>query len=185
MKGEPPSPQLAGEIVVSHPLSSGAEHKYLESWNRYGTVLALGATVGNLNFHMFRNPATSGIIAVFEHTTVRSAAAGSGFNFRMRKQTTDGSSVTSGLTRLDARIGSQGSGLILSTGINITVGTFDIFFTIANTNAGQDYPLIITDMQEVTLLPGDAFIIDNQSANASTLTNHMWRERALEDSEKF
>lgn len=184
IKGEPPSPQLAGEIVPVHIIESGPENRYPEGWNRYGIILTLGGTVGNFNFHEFRNPTGSGVVAVFEHTTVRSAASGAGFNFRVGKQTTDGSSLNTNIARLDGRSLTGGSSLSVSTGVGLAT-TALIFFVINNDVAAHDYPLILTVNQEITVLPGDAFMIDCQSTNASTATSHIWRERPLEDSEKI
>ena len=67
MKGEPPAPQLSGEMVPVFPLFWGAENRYLEGWQRFGfLILPNAAGVGNVNAYRLRNPAKSGVVAVVD-----------------------------------------------------------------------------------------------------------------------
>src|SRR5437879_1331505 len=73
MKGEPPAPQLAGEISPNFQLFSGVENRYLEAWDRFAAGVNVAPVAGNLSGIRLRNPAGSNIVAVLERVTFNEA----------------------------------------------------------------------------------------------------------------
>src|SRR5215469_96 len=66
MKGEPPAPQLASEIVPGLSLFSGVEERYLQGWNRNAVPdFVTGGAAQQAGIRL-RNPKTSGVVAVLE-----------------------------------------------------------------------------------------------------------------------
>jgi hypothetical protein len=49
----------------------------------------------------------------------------------------------------------------------------------------QSFDLVTTDIQEIPLLPGDSFTLATVTVNVSLTGTIVWRERALEESERF
>lgn len=190
IKASAPTPQLATEIIPVLSMFWGAENRYLESWNRFATFQTAAAVAAQFSFLKFRNPVGSGIIAVFEKmfcfnanaAAVEMALSGPAL---ATSGAADGSALAAGsILRLDPR-GNPSTNLILTNGAN---GTGSNMFSIwaatlaANTGFGE---VIVTDIQEITLLPGDAMFIASLAANTILSAGATWRERALEDSEKF
>lgn len=185
IKGPVPVATLAPEIMPVHGLFSGAEHRYLEGWGRFAISTPIGGTVGNVNGIRFRNPLTSGVVAVFEKLLLINQSAGAeSWNISFGASGTDLASIgiiTS--TRLDPR-GNPQPGLIFSftaaaaiTGLTNVLGPL----TVA---ANAQFEFIVTDIQEISLLPGDALQAATLTVNAGTAVILIWRERPLEDSEK-
>src|SRR5260370_32873282 len=74
MKGGVVAPQLASEISAAFPLFSGVENRYLESWNRFTSVVNQVALAGTPAQWQLRNT-TSNVIAVIEKLTISSSTA--------------------------------------------------------------------------------------------------------------
>src|SRR5258708_34587991 len=83
IKGGPPARQLASEIVFQHPILSGRENRYLESWNLFWATFGFGPSVANNNGCQLRNPAGSNVIAVMEEMDVFDSAAGQFFSISL------------------------------------------------------------------------------------------------------
>lgn len=190
MKGPNPTKQLAGEVAPALPLFSGAENRFLETWNRWGGIGDIGPTAANQSGIRLRNPSTSNIIAVIE-------------KFTFSGNTTDSYSVQQGATaadlatlqglqgnRLDSRTGVPNQGtasptLVLSFQASapaVPALAFTLWkgLLLANTN----YDLIADENQELTLLPGDAIQVFANTVNERALAAFVWRERFLEESER-
>src|SRR5689334_14381216 len=74
IKGDAPVPQLAGDIQLSMPLYSGAENRYLESWDRYGVGVLVAAQVGINSGARLRNPLGANLVIVVERIVVSEPA---------------------------------------------------------------------------------------------------------------
>src|SRR5205085_6072826 len=74
MKGEPPAPQLAGEIVPSINLFHGTEDRFLEGWQIFAVTSDFTPGVGVFNKFRIRNPVNSGVVAVICSLKVGSTA---------------------------------------------------------------------------------------------------------------
>src|SRR5258708_15624953 len=70
IKGSPPARQLASEIVFKHPIFSGQENRYLESWDLFGVGITVGAIAGQSSGLRLRNPSASNVIAVLTKAVV-------------------------------------------------------------------------------------------------------------------
>jgi|SRR5882672_1724468 len=184
IKGSPPVRQLGGEIMPVHIVQSGAEHRYLESWQRYCVAFDVAAVAANQSGWRLRNPTTSNVIAVFEKILLAATALDSYF-LRIGLTSVD---LANPSTLTNARLDNRGtqSPTLVGTQQNtaVTVPTFGGIimepFIAANTNID----LIATDIQEFPMLPGDALQMSCNQVNERLITTVMWRERALEESEK-
>src|SRR5260370_38399849 len=74
MKGGVVAPQLASEISAAFPLFSGVENRYLESWNRFTSVVNQVALAGTPAQCQLRNT-TSNVIAVIDKLPTPSGTA--------------------------------------------------------------------------------------------------------------
>src|SRR6266481_7869116 len=75
IKGSPPARQLASEIVFQHPIFSGQENRYLESWDRFGIGLSVGPIAAQQSGVRLTNPSSSNVILVVEKITVAQGSA--------------------------------------------------------------------------------------------------------------
>ncbi len=191
MKGEPPAPQLSSEIMPVHAFHSGAENRYLESWNRYGAVGSLASVLNQTTAFRLRNPPTSNTIAVLEKIVLNDTTVAQLFNFAIGPTIVDLLSGNFGSVRLDARMGSPlafNSVLIPTFATNAPAlpGSL-ILFQQYTVQVAVDRETILTENQELTLLPGDALDIREQSVpgGEGLRVNFLWRERQIEESERF
>lgn len=187
IKGPSPTPSLASEIIPVFPFYWGVENRYLEQWNRFGIALQVGAVAAQNSAVEFRNPAGSNIIAVVEKISFTNQNSGSVTYFTsLGSVTTDFSSPQNAfLTRFDARSGpaaSLRSNVIVSQQNNATL--FGLTFSQVSLATLGNYDLILTDNQEITVLPGDALLV-NTGVNLQLNMMFLWRERLLEESERF
>jgi len=189
MKGEPPAPQLSSEIMPVHPFFSGAENRYIESWSRYGLFASLGSVAAQFSAFRLRNPSNN-VLAVLERLTLGDSVANS-IELRIGLTTVDLLSGSFQGVRLDARqaVSAQGnSTTILTVATNApSPPTSLIQFGRVQLQANLERELILFEDQELTLLPGDA--IDLRELNtpgAELITIQLlWRERQIEESERF
>ena len=184
MKGGPPAPQLAGEVVPIVSFLSGAENRNLEGCNRFGILVSLAAPgVGNFNLARLRNPAGSGLVAIIEKILFSNTNAGA-VNFQVGYGLGPGSDVTTlaGLvnTGLDAR-GSPQPTCHLSTSQVAASALVQIGLEALSSNQNADF--IFDSIHELTVLPGTVYDFWANTANTILNVSLIWRERALEDSE--
>jgi hypothetical protein len=183
MKGEAPAPQLASEITTNFQFNQmGADFRYLEGWERFWNFSLVGPSVGNNNGVQLRNPIGSNTIVVLEKISFFQSAA----DFLNVTVTHAGGPQTdltnnSASDRIDTR------GRVTST---LVVSTFSPAALLAigvqrysNNAANLEVQEILTDNQEVSMLPGDLMRFTSIGLNLTTVMNFIWRERALEDSE--
>jgi hypothetical protein len=187
-KGPSPRVAMGGEIVPVLPLWSGIENRYLESWNTFGFVIALAASAGNQNAFMLRNPVGSHVVAVIYKLKLSTTTAAA-----MTYITSFGASAASlgtsqpmANSRFDPR-GSPSPAMLFST--TQAAAPADLANIIDRTQLGiaagvlPNFDVIVTDSQEIPLLPGDAIQSRTGNANVESEFAIFWRERVLEDSE--
>jgi len=185
IKGGPPVPTLASEVMPTHPLFNGRENRYLEGWNTFALTRGQVAVGGITPVVRLRNPVGSNIIAIFERLLV--------LNFNttsapiLRSGTTNNDLPTVFVVsskRLDPR-GSQDSQLITSENSGAGGALLQARMT-GNMGQLSFFDFIVTDIGEIPLLPGDAIEIDQGGVGAGggTTMSFLWRERFLEDSER-
>ena len=172
MKGGPPAPQLAGEVMPVVFFYSGIESRNLESWQRFGALVNLGAPgVGNFNLARLRNPAGSGMVGAVQTVQV-------GYGLGPGSDVTTLAALVN--TGLDAR-GAPQPNAHLSTSQVAASALPQIF--LANLAVSGSVDVIQYENQELTLLPGTVYDFWSNSANTGFDVSLFWRERALEDSE--
>jgi hypothetical protein len=185
MKGKGFPIALSSEIAANLNIFSGAENRYLDSWDLFASGFAVGAGgAGNFSKWRIRNPVGSGVVAVFQRICVSEALADTPRLSWGRAIITDLSTNPGfGVNSWDGR-GKPTSSLTISTENNtvtqdIPGGTPILLFLTNNTFAD-----FLLNGVEMPLLPGSALQISTNVANQAANANFMWRERALEDSEK-
>ncbi len=184
MKGEVPAPQLSSEVQPGVLFGDVVEHRYIESYNRYGNANAPTGIAGQVPAAQIRNPDGSNVVAVIESLTLSTSVAdlvqmeiASGLGALATVQTS---------VRLDARQQvAQGNLVVSSTtsgnGLIAAASIFRLIQTLAN---GASQELILTENQELTLLPGDGIRWAMQVVAATMRSTLVWRERFLEESER-
>jgi hypothetical protein len=181
MKGGPPAPQLASEISPALPFFSGAENRYLEGWETFASLASVPAPGAGLQAgHRLRNPTGSNVVAVFIKIQVGGPLADSPVltHGRTVNDLPTGGSLTT--TNFDPR-GRPQPTLIFSQGSiagQLLTNAQQAFFT-ANTQVD----FLVTDIQELPLLPGDAMMVQSSVLNQALTSCMWWRERSLEESE--
>jgi len=179
MKGPASMNQLAGELITVFNLFYGTENRFLEGWDRYAAENEQTAGAGSTAFVRIRNPAGSGVVAVIEKCELNISTQDV-VTFQVGAVTVDLANVLTNVRQaLDGRntrvnptcINSSTTG---ATALN-TLGKYTVPVT------GKD--LILTDNQELPLLPGDAIQFQNSSVSLTLRANLIWRERMMEESE--
>lgn len=186
IKGSTPVPVLASELTPSYAILSGAEDRFVQGWDRFGFNLFTAGVAGQIVAIMIRNPKTSGAVAVFEKIKWQCQNAGDQSVLSSGAQASDLGTIITPSTNFnfDNR-GRTGSALIVSRAQAAAIAdlntTRDVDVGLANTN----YDKIGTDIQEIPLLPGDAIQLRGVTLANSFQATFWWRERPIEDSEKF
>jgi hypothetical protein len=186
MKGGPVAAQLASEVQPTFPFFSGAENRYLESWNLFWTVNALGPSVGNNNAMQLRNPAGSNVIAIIEQLRFQDSLANQVYTVSLIR------APQADLTNISVVTGRDSRGVpSVAGGATMVVSTFAGIASFATVvqqygsgTANTDVDSIFTQNQEWLVLPGDTYRITTSVVNSTTRLNLKWRERFLEDSER-
>jgi hypothetical protein len=181
LKGGPPSPQLASEITSGFVLFNGVENRNLEGWDKFGGSFQQPAVGAQNSCARIRNPAASNIIAVIEKILVTSSLADTNLLFEQGPITTDLVAAVFTFSRWDAR-GRPNASAVISGGNNVGgLGSTKLEAALApNTN----YEPIVTDNQEMPLLPGDAIQVRTTAVNTLLQFSIWWRERFLEEGER-
>lgn len=190
LKGGPPAPQLASEIGVTFNLFGGAENRYLEDWDRFAVVLspaAQGAATPAAT--RLRNPLGSGVIVVIEKITVNNnSAVADAYEMSMAGPPVviaDLAAVSATQGRFDSRFGPQSTrtAIVPSQGTAVSLGTNLLTVALPATTGTID--VISFEDQEIPLLPGNAVQVREIVGNQPMICSYWWRQRALEDSERF
>jgi len=179
MKGPASMNQLAGELITVFNLFYGTENRYLESWDRYAVENEQTAGAGNTAFLRIRNPTNSGVVAVIEKCELNMSTQDV-VTWQIGTATADLASVVANVrNNLDFRNQRLNPALINSSTTGATALNVIGKYTVAVT--GKD--LILTDNQELPLLPGDAIQFQNTAVALTLRANLIWRERVMEESE--
>jgi hypothetical protein len=185
MKGPASLVTLNDELHFSTPMFHGAENRYLESWERFGVIIDQAGVVGNNTGVRIRNVAGSNIIAVIEKLYVQNINAADNIvslAINPAVAVNLGALVPTQNRRFDAR-GRSNTSLILSQDSNYgAVLATTIAALQIPANRGAEF--ITLDIQELPLLPGDAWDVRSNNSNSEIQVTAWWRERFLEDSER-
>lgn len=195
VKGSVPTKQVSGEVSIAHPLFSGVENRFIESWERFGISFNVAAAAANTSCVRVRNPAGSNVIIVLERICF-SVDTQQTMNITFGKDSTDLATVAGlGNTNLDVRgqPGPTGAGgrigptLVMSRQ-NTTVGAPALATSsqLESLNIAANTPreVVLYDDLQIPLSPGGALQIANGTVNTNLATSWIWRERGLEESER-
>jgi hypothetical protein len=174
--------EVSGEIMPIFTLFFGTENRYLEGWDRYADRFLVPPVAAKFGAVRIRNAAGSGAIIVVEKMIVENVVA--------HEYLLQGGPSTADLTTvlvlanqaLDLRSKPQPSA-ILSTD-NLAAVPSSTLFMGGSVQANGQSDLILTDNQELPILPGGFLEIIHTTANGTLACSFWWRERALEDSEQ-
>lgn len=181
MKGRAALNTLSPELSAHLPLFHGAENRYLEAWDRFGVGL-LAAPIAAVNGGaQLRNPTGSNVIAVVEKVGVAESLADTGLFLSIGALTAD--LTTQIVQPFDSR-GRTAATCIASSGTNIANLGAGTGIVQTKTVAGTPIDLIVTDIQEIPLLPGQGLRVASTVQNVNINVSFWWRERFLEDSER-
>jgi len=186
MKGSPPSPQVASDIQPSLAIMEGVENRYLQSWERFANVQIMAATAANNAAVRMRNPAASNVVAVLEKLLVVNANALS-VQPQLEQAVVDPGDLTTlvgSSPAVDSRQRPK-STCILSQQSAVSAPALGFTFSrVFLTQTITTYDFILDADQELTLLPGTAIQVRDFVVNTAVQVAWLWRERALEESER-
>lgn len=195
MKGPQAAKQLAGEVAPTINLFSGVENRYLEGWHRYGFTQSFSPSAANFNLLRLRVPGTTfpsqtqgNVVVVIEKVFVSNNSAGSdSYGLSHGAVGVDLANILAlPISRFDPRQGATiAPAAILSQNqqnAGAGLGQNIQLFSLA-TNANLD--VVLFEDQEIPVLPGDGIHIQNGTVNVSSQISLWWRERVLEESERF
>jgi len=189
IKGSPPARQLASEIVFQHPIFHGTENRYLESWGRFAIAAnAAAGGAGNRSAAMIRNPPGSNVVAVLERITATSTGGADSPNLDF--VINSGSGLTNGATVITVNSALDNRGPVATPTCAVSVSlnagaTLGLVIALGVFPALGFYDFITTDINEMPLLPGSAYIVYPNTLNLGAIVNFQWRERFLEPAERF
>lgn len=186
IKGGPPSPQVSGDFQPIIPIFSGVENRYLGAWNRYGGLQTVPAVAVNSGGAQIRNPAGSNVIAVVERLYVGGVTAQANFDLTQNPPNPgDLGSAGPAVRAFDARASNVSSVCIVSSANTPSVGDLNNLIMRLQITVNSVVDFLISDNDELPLLPGDIYRVACQSANTGLTCGFLWRERFLEESERI
>lgn len=190
MKGGPPAPQLASEIAATFALFHGQENRILEAWNIFGVAANVAAAAGFTSGVRLRNPVGSNVIAVVTALRISETQADAPFSANGGATADLATVLGTANANFDSRLGpptATSSVCILSrqnTAAAVPALTNQNTFDALRVQANVPRDLIFFEDQEITILPGSAIQIIAGAVNFDLEVAIMFRERALEDSER-
>jgi len=187
MKSAPAAPAaaLGSEIIPAIQMYYANECRVLEGWQRFAAAFSAAAGgAGNMTIIQVLNPAGSKTVVVFEKALFSNNNAATTFCLVTYGITGIGIGGGSGQSNvgLDNR-GIPSSTLLATSKNNTAAGQNGIAILKAPLLANTNLELIVTDDQELTLLPGSFYQFGTNTLNQSVDITVTWRERPLEDSE--
>lgn len=191
IKGPTSLVAVSADLRFIHPISSGIENQYLQGWDHFGLATFVGAAgAGNLSLFELRNPPGSGIVGVVTRAFGgESIATNTAFGLNTQLQLARG--ATTDQNTLLSPIGWDQRGrpaptLITSSNTAAVTGVGGIHQILGQASAPA---FALTELMapglEIPVLPGTAVYIQSGNVNVALEAMFWWRERPLEDSEKF
>ena len=183
IKGPTSLVAMSSDLTFIHQVQSGSETRYLEGWDLFSATRNVAAVAAQLSLLQLRNPVGSGIVGVLTLAQAQGGAAdGLAIYLSRSGVTTDLAGGIIATQGWDAR-GRPGATIIASFGnAAAPAGSFIQVFTnlfLANTTSSTPWGY------EIPITPGVALTLASNSFNVSDFFVANWRERPLEDSEKF
>ena len=179
LKGPPPAPALATEIMPVIAFSLDVSDFFNYGWDIYAQPAQQPGGVGVTSNVRLRNPAGSNVVAeVFRWDFFVSVAD----QVSLEKQAINTDLTTLLVTQsLDPR-GRVNSTLQASRGNGPATLANGLLQGVGLINTYQ--PLILYSLQAFPILPGDAYQLRTIGFNETLTVNLQWRERYLEETER-
>jgi hypothetical protein len=168
------------ELMMVLPIFSGVEDRYLQGWGRYALETVTAAVAAVQSGSQVRNPVGSNLVVVIEKLTLQTVTAG-GFVISQAASTVDLPSSGTGF-RQDSRNNPNSSALFSQSTAAGTTSLANVILRM-NSAANLAFDVIITQGQELLIMPGDTVRWVNNTPNEALLASLIWRERSLESSE--
>lgn len=186
IKGPPPLSTVSADLVFMHPFFAGDENRYLQGWDQYAAAVSVTGLAANQSAFQLRNPLGSNVIAVVTRALFSEGAADFANLITVRGATTDQLTATTAIQSFDGR-GRKSCTMIASynpgQAFTSPGGSQNVAFNqLSQTN-------VVLEMMrfgdEITLVPGDAILARSNSNAVTAQIGFWWRERYLEDAERF
>lgn len=185
MKGQVAVPTVAGDVGMTMSFNSGAENRYLESWDIFGFTFNVTAFAGNFGIAELRNPASSNVVAVI----VSARASGVAID---NPNLVVNRNATASQTNLRVAFGLDPRGRPSSTCVpsdsagvaTVVIGGTQQTIMGASQPAQWTHEFLLDQSKEIPLLPGSAIWIQSGIVNQTISASFLWRERFLEESER-
>lgn len=203
IKGGAATKQLGSEILPTFPLFWGAEARYLESWQLFGLTVDVVAAAANTSAFQLANPgfANAGSALLVPKSNVIAVIVG----INIVNYTGGAITIYTEFGRITASIGNLAGTPDLRSGVvgfdnrgntspmcipsitNVSGGIGSLSNTpiIAVLGTNSMFEIIQHEGREIPLLPGDYIRMHNTVLNSPCTLSIMWRERYLEDQERF
>lgn len=183
IKGHTPTPVLSSEIQAALAIFSGAENRFLEEWDRFGVSTSQSSVAASLAGVRIRNPKGSGVIAVIEKIASYSTTGVEQPSLQQGAVITDLTTILAPTrANFDPRGRNNPTCIVSSASPAAALATTKANMSLTSSSFGD---FIVTDIDELPLLPGDAYQVVATVVNQNLNVTWWWRERSLEDSELF
>jgi hypothetical protein len=186
LKGRDGTPTLGADVLMQMSFQSGIENRYLEGWDVCGRSNAVVATAAQFSVIQLSNPAGSGVVGVCTRWLTSTITADVQAQLILIRNFTSQQPNPRTNSTWDLRGRPVGS--LVFTDSNGAApngpGGTATPIVVINLPANSNVELIPAPL-EVPLLPGTALEYSTGAANEAVACAVWWRERALEDSEKF
>lgn len=163
-----------------------AELRFITQWDRFFYSVRFAAVAAQTVAFQLRNPGVSNVVAVIESMKIQNAAAASTVVLHQQAISADCANPASNFqsfdgrtTRLTSMVGSSAQSAAPNSGV-YTKGPMSLDMA-----ANQYVELIQTVDQEFPLTPGQGIEFEQLTANAGITFALWWRERFLEEGERF
>jgi hypothetical protein len=190
MKGPPPAPQLSSELMPILYFFQGIEERFLHGWNVFASGAIVAAVAAQNTAWQIRNPASSGVVAVIGGLSVFTSVADPALGITQNTGAADlGTAIAARCLDNRSAVPSAGSTTTLGAACRISstnnIASSGGFVHFTSTGVNVEQGLISDEDGQLLLLPGDSLQFLTSVTNVKLAVNIRWRERVLEDSEKF
>ncbi len=178
IKGPAALESLMPELGLTLSIFSGAENRYLESWDRFGLAASIGAQgVGNNSILQIVNPVGSNVVAIVEAADAMQPGAA---NIDVQMTLNSAAQSALGIAETPKPLDTRGR----TSSTTVWSGGNAVAITAIRELIGTNMQFIQYEDQQIALLPGSTFRLQTVSTNVAAIFSVILRERFLEESER-
>lgn len=186
IKGNVPTPQLAGELAPVLPFHVFPTDFLHQGWDYYGFTFGQAALAAANSAIRLRNPSGSNVLALILKMFFGNTTSGGPQNYQIDYTNPDGGNLATvvpfSVLNLDARARPTPSVIFSKQNTFTTTGATILVGSILGQTS---IDLIVHPSQALPLLPGTAYTVETGSTQNTNLNVSMfWIERYLEESER-